>query len=99
MECKQFGLGYLSLPSSRIAQDDSWLGCSAIPPIMKLILTLCCQIPFLEPENGEGGGQVRWEEGAVDTWLKKDGQQLDLEEEWCSLASPTRKKPVWVWES
>lgn len=43
-------------------------------PIMKLILTPCCQIPYFWSHiSREGRGQVEWKEGALDMWVEKGG--------------------------
>ena len=61
------------LPLPGTTGDQRWDALTT-SPIMKLILTPCCQIPYFWSHiGGEGCGQVEWREGAVDVWVGKGG--------------------------
>lgn len=64
-------LPFLPLPLPGTTGDKRW-DALTVSPILKLILTLCCQIPFFWSHiNGEGYGQAEWRRGAVDMWVEK----------------------------
>lgn len=66
-------LSSLPLPLSGTTGGKRWDALTA-SPILKLILTLCCQIPYFWSHiNGEGCEQGEWRRGAMDMWVEKGG--------------------------